>query len=176
MKEYNLTEVERLILFNQYSILSKLANDAGDKDTADIYETYKTILLDGYKHDYSQLLGIFGDELSETKSKFVWDVLELYRAIYDKVHTLSPEKRKQYSEYKLKFRGFDGNEEIEYYSYCKFIIQDLGRYAEIYENGKNELNSHCNIINYYNKLLEIWMNAGKPYELSDDLFDDLMKA
>ena len=176
MKEYNLTKTERLILFNQYSILSELANNAGDKNTADIYEAYKTILVDGYKYEYSQLFDDFGEELSKTKSNFVRNVLKMYRAIYDKARTLSPEEKERYGEHKLKFHGFDGNEETEYFLYCKFIIEDMGEYAEIYENGKNGLNSHCNTINYYNKLLKIWMNAGKPYELSDDLFDDLMQA
>lgn len=176
MNKNNLTETERLILFNQYSILSQLATNDGDEYMAKEYENYKTIVLYGYKYNYSQLFSGFEEELSESKSKFVWDVLDLYRAIYNKVSKMTPEQRAQYSEYKLKFRGFDGNEEIDYFAYCKFIIEDMGRYSEIYANGQNELNSHCNIVAYYRKLLEIWKDAGKPYELSDEIFASLMSV
>lgn len=176
MKKNNLTKKERLILFNQYNILSQLATNAGDKHTAKEYENCMTILMYGYKNDYAQLFCGFEDELSESKSKFVWNVLELYRAIYNKVSMMTPQQRQQYSEHKFKFRGFDGNEEADYFAYCKFVVEDMGRYPEIFENGYTDLNSHCNLVDYYSKLLKIWGNAGKPHVLSDEIFSTLMNV
>lgn len=175
MESYNLTKIDRLILYNQYEILRELSLKNGDQQQAERYEIFSTIVLNGYEYDYCQIFEGFSEYLLKNKSKFVMDILALYQAIYDKAKSLSVEEKDKYG-YKLKFRGFDGNNEIDYFAYCKFVIKDQKKYPDLYENGSNELNSHHEIVEYYKKLLKLWKDAGEPYELSNDLFKKLMEV
>jgi hypothetical protein len=153
-----LSKKERLFLYNQYEIL-KLLNANNDSEV-ERYGIDQEILLNGYKKEYDNFVEWFLDDVDDAISKFVWDVLQLHRCLYFSYDQLSqPEKDKiPFSD--IQFRGFDGNEEGAHYSYSKFIIEKLGRYEEIRENGKYSPNSHARTLHRYSKMLEKWSSLG----------------
>lgn len=158
----DLTKKERLILFNQYEILKHL--DPAEKE---MYEINQKILSSGYKFDYDEIIGFLEDETSEEISKFVYDVLQMYRCINDSYNDLSEEEREEFKKLNTKFGGFDGNEEYRYYSYACFLLEDLGKFEESYDGGKISINSHRNMLNKYNRMISKWK------EVSENRYDSL---
>jgi uncharacterized protein YfbU (UPF0304 family) len=114
------------------------------------------ILLNGYKYNYDSLIEWVLDDTPDNVSKFVWNVFNMYRALYGSYHQLTKEQKEQVDLRSITFQGYDGNEEGDYYSYSNFILEKMGRYSEIYNKGKVELNSHRNMINTYQKMLSAW--------------------
>lgn len=145
---------ERLFLYNQYEIL-KLLN-IEDEDEQKRYERYQKIVSEGYKYNYSDLTDGFADDVPDKTCEFVWDVLQMYRTLYNSYYDLNEIEKKQIDLDDITYKGFDGNEEGDYYSYANFILEDMGRYDEIYKNGKAELNSHYNVLNEYSEMLDKW--------------------
>ena len=62
------------------------------------------------------------------------------------------------------FQGFDGNEETALFSYCTYIIEDLGRYKEL----KGDLNSHTPMLDYYRQMLKEWEKSPNKMKLTRD--------
>lgn len=143
MKE-KLSIKDRLILANQYEILAKLAEDEYDRKN---YENLRNVFVSGYSWGYSLATEYFLREMNDAECRFVLDVLNMYRTLY--FSRENNEKIKEsVDEDEVLFKGFDANDgkESRYLSFCSFLIDDLGRYAEIkefIEAGKIEsLNSH----------------------------------
>ncbi|WP_353171998.1 YfbU family protein [Acinetobacter rudis] len=143
-----LDKKDRLILINQYKILAKL--DAND---ATYYKELIQILENGYEIFYSLLDQWIDEEMPTEKSRFVLDILDLYRALEDL-------KRKTKDARLLKhfhgnFKGFDGNNESDYLGFTRFLIEIQGKFQEqkqyYYEN--DHLNSHCPMIHKYERML-----------------------
>lgn len=139
-----LSDKERLILANQYEILSRLTEDEYEKKQ---FENLKDIFVSGYSRYYSVATEYFSDEVSDDECKFVTDVLSLYRDLYySREHC--KEAQESIKETEVLFKGFDLNDETEvkYYSFYRFLVEQLGRYEEIKEliaSGKIEgYNSH----------------------------------
>lgn len=146
-----LTEKERLILYNQYEILKKLNPD--DKDS---YEIDQEILINGFKFNYSDLVSGFMKEIGEDVSEFVINVLQMYRVLNNSYDKLKKEDKGKINLYDISFKGFDGNEETDYYTYAKFYINKLERYGELKESEHFEMNSHRNMINNYKNMVRRW--------------------
>ncbi|MCZ7524323.1 YfbU family protein [Bacillus pacificus] len=142
--EETLSKRERLILANQYDILSRLAEEEYKKKD---FEDMRDIFTSGYTRYYSLATEHFSDEVNQDECKFVIDVLSLYRDLYYS-RERSEEAKAAIEEKAVLFKGFDLNDEIEskYYSFYKFIVDQFGRYREIkelMEAGKIEsYNSH----------------------------------
>ncbi|HFE9685132.1 TPA: YfbU family protein [Clostridium perfringens] len=147
----DLNDKERLILFNQYEILKRL-----NKDEYNDYEVKQEILLNGFKYNYDELIEGFSEETKTEISEFVFDVLQMHRVLLFSYEDLTPEEKKEINLGDIKFRGFDGNEEIDYYMYAQFVLKKLKRFEEIYDDGKVEFNSHWNTLNRYKRMLNTW--------------------
>lgn len=147
-----ISKVERLILANQFQLLSMEENNYISKETA---KNYSTILLEGYELLYDDIFSGMNDTVSSEKGRFVLDVLSMYRNISNSYRDLL-EKNPSLSltEEDIAFRGFDGNGEGEYH-FAKFFIKDYDRFGDLVENKYMELNSHSSIsISKYEKELE----------------------
>lgn len=158
-----LSKKDRLILVNQYRILQKLSKEG--YEIAD-YESKITALLNGYTLHYEDLFDEFSEkELSVEESRYVLDVLELYRAIIFSYTRLCGENLvKKLTDKDVAFPGFDGNDESEYLSYARYFIEDLGRYDEIKQYAAEcDLNSHMNTTNRYKAMLSIIANIEPRY-------------
>lgn len=154
----DLTKKDRLLLYNQLEILKYL-----NPDDCDTYELEQKILVDGYKHNYNELIEGFSDELDESVSKYVFDVFQMYRSLNNSYLKLSKEDKLEIDIYDIKFQGYDGNEEVNHYAYAKFVLEDLKRYAEIYDNGNVEFNSHTNKLSDYSRMIQIWKSISGRY-------------
>lgn len=146
-----LTKKDRLMLYNQYEILKLLSSD--DEHLVNQYEINQEILLNGYKSHYNDLIEWILDDTSEEVSRFVIDVLNMYRNLYMSYASLPIEDKKQLSIDDIKYKGFDGNNEVEYYSYARFLLETYDLYYEIYNNGDYTSNSHHSIIPRYTNML-----------------------
>jgi len=161
-----LTKKDRLILYNQYEILKLLNSE--DESLIKQYEINQEILLNGYKFNYNDLIECVIDDIPIEVSEFVWDILQLYRILYVSYNALSAEEKEQVNVKDIKYAGFDGNEEPDYYLYANFILEKMGRYEEIYDNGNYTANSHRNMVPRYTGMIETWerISVGRYKNLS----------
>lgn len=171
--DINLTLKDRLNLYNQYTILQKLSQIQGDEYVARDYGLKAEIVLKGYIYDYCLLTDGFSDDFLTEDAKLVWDTLDMYSAIHSSYKKLKNPKLKREQ---IKFYGFDGNYEIRSMVYCRFIIKDLGRFAELSENGHDDYNSHCRLCNRYTVMVEKWKAMDKSYDLSEEQIEELIKT
>lgn len=166
-----LSKKDRIVLINQYRILSYL-----DSNEAEHYKELIDILENGYQIFYSLIDQWVSEDMPEEKGKFVLDVLSMYRAIEDF-------KRKNKSElvsgeYFSFFRGFDGNEETEHMSFTRFLIEIQGKFSEQkpYLKDNDNLNSHMPTIEKYKSMLAEWNSLGKAYQLTEEQVMIILQA
>jgi uncharacterized protein YfbU (UPF0304 family) len=160
-----LTRVERLMLLNQYLILSKLDQDS------DYYEANVEILSQGYEYDYDSLFGSINENpVSEEICEETIDILNMFRSLNNASYSISEEQKSELGEgmKKLKFQGFDANNDKHYF-YTKFMVEKLGKWDEL---NSVYLNSHnISTIDTYRKMLKEFNSSNlKKYNSS---FDDL---
>ncbi|MGL4993989.1 MAG: YfbU family protein [Bacteroidales bacterium] len=134
-----LTNKERLFLMNQYLILDKLYPDYG-------YSRNISILKNGFSKEYSDLESHIYKEITEENCDFVYDVLEMYRSIYD--------SNAQFNIPNTRFPGFDGNNPDGCLNYATFLIDEKGLYEE--HKNSNGYNSHLSVNTKYRNMLAKW--------------------
>lgn len=151
-----ITDIERLILINQFNILEQM----NPQDP--YFKNGREILENGYRNLYSEITDILSDEMSEQDGDFVIDVLQMYRSLNDSY--IKIKDKENVSEEDLNFPGFDGNQEGKFYLFTKFYIQDFGRYAEFSDGKHGEFNSHSRMIPKYRRMLAEWREQAGRYE------------
>lgn len=159
-----LSEETRLILYNQYEILKKLHPDYEEE-----YKLNQEIIYHGYEYNYEEL-GDFSSVYDEETSRFVFNVFNMIDALQISYSNLSKEDKLKINKEDLYFKGYDGNEEIEY-SYARFVIKDLKRYDGL---EIEDFNSHCNMVDTYKRMLDKWYNYGKHFKLSVEQIKDII--
>lgn len=143
-----LDKKERLILINQYKILSLL-----DADSSGYYQELIKILENGYEIFYSTFDQWIDDDMPVDKGKFVLEILDLYRSIED-IKRKSKDKSLMIHNYSF-FQGFDGNNESEYMAFARFLIDVQGKFVEQKEYliRNDSLNSHMPMVEKYERML-----------------------
>jgi uncharacterized protein len=112
MKPETLTEMERLQLINQYSILEKL-----DTENAAHYAELQIILQQGYTYLYHKVFDpVWNEELSMEDCRFVLDVFDLHDALLQSYERL--EDKEGITKDDIAFWGFDGNNANEAHMSC----------------------------------------------------------
>lgn len=129
MKLTKLDVKDRLILINQYKILSKL-----EPTEANYYKELIEILENGYEIFYSLLNQWIDEEMPRDKSRLVLDILDLYRALEDLKRKTKDDRLLKH--FYGKFNGFDGNNESEYLSFTRFLIEVQGKFQEQKQIGR----------------------------------------
>lgn len=149
-----LTKVEKIILANQFRILELL-----DSENAAGHALKAKILHEGFVLEYDNLLPAY-DEVPEEVCREVMDILDMYRALFCaiKLHPKAAMNRKH-----AKFQGFDGNNEELHLAYARFLIEDLGNWAE---SKLPELNSHRQVLGRYRAMLRLWKETPERFELT----------
>ena len=145
------TDTERLILANQYEILGKLNSD---EDYLKLAENLK----DGHEWIYNQkffMSPIFDKE----KSNIVVDILDLYRALQRSYDDLTI--KGSLNESKVKFPGFDGNNEGEYKRFVSALVEN-GQFDCL----RADTNSHTQKVVIYQNMLDKWKVLGREQSLS----------
>ena len=79
---------QRLNLLNQYKILRDLAKIRKDEYDIQYYNNLVKIVAEGYERDYELLTEEIDEEFSKEDCDFVWDTLEMYRAIHDSYYKI----------------------------------------------------------------------------------------
>lgn len=150
MTSIKLTDTERLILANQYEILSLLQKD-------DAYARWADNLRDGYEWLYSQCFDHLSPNLPQSKVDHVLAILGIYsdlRYSYDRLPDKSGIEPDQ-----VEFPGFDGNNESELLGFAS-ALRLAGRFTETL--GKHDKNSHSPTTEIYGRMIERWHELGEP--------------
>lgn len=148
-----MTKEERLILINQYQLLKQTSDEEDDQKYWDLKIK---ILREGWTYLYeSELFEVIEEEKDEKVCKEVIDILKMYRNILGSVKNNGGIEKFD-GDYMLQFRGFDGNEEIEHYSFMQLYIEDM----ELFNESKSE-NSHSNMLSTYREMLERYNEVTK---------------
>jgi uncharacterized protein YfbU (UPF0304 family) len=145
LKQFNLTEAERLQLANQYAILEKL-----DQENAEDYSKLRKIVEEGYTILYGKVFHNLNEPVSMEESQYVFDVLHMYKALQQSYEAL-PDKSGIDSK-DIRFRGFDGNNEPRQLSLAQYM-QKEGHWQE---SLKGDLDSHSMTQDFYKKRLARW--------------------
>lgn len=151
---------QRLILINQFEILKQL-----NSYDADYYSEKIEILKEGYEYHYNDVFSEVSNPLPEKYSKFVIDILNMYRDITFSKNRLSSEDSKSLAEEITYFRGFDFNDSLEVRlgSYVQFFVEKLDRFKELVEDKDFDgFNSHLEMTEVYERYLENY-NQIKQY-------------
>lgn len=165
--DLEISDINRLILANQYEILSKLESN---KDDADYYAKLSKHLKNGHPFFYQSYIssGILSDVLPEKTKKYVLDVLDLFSVLSFSYSRLEQSQKDEINSF-VNFIGFDGNNEPDEYSFA-LALQDENRYESILSG---DLNSHSSTENRYGSMLKIWYEMGKPNDVIS--FDQIKK-
>lgn len=172
-----LSQVERVMLANQYKILSLL-----DPSGAEEYDKVREALENGYESVYSEALsrGAYDEQLSPDESRLVIHAMDLYWAMQRSYDRLEDEDKAEIREEELDFPGFDGNNETKFVTYSQFVVEKEGRFTDLrFEKDQgsgtispallDRYNSHVPMVEIYRKRAEYWYPMGKDrYYLSKD--------
>lgn len=160
-KKPKLAEVERLILANQYRLLSAL-----NKKDAEYYHYANKILIleSGFEDHYHEIFGMLSDPPPPALCANVDAIMNLFDAIYESTKGKPPEQ--------LRFLGFDSNTETEALKYAEFLYHRGG-----YKYIPRPHNSHAQMMNAYMRMVKRrkeWKEGS--FLLSREQLDDLIKA
>ncbi|MEK4700377.1 YfbU family protein [Solibacillus sp. FSL R7-0668] len=161
-----MNDEQRLLLLNQYDILSKL--DPEDN----YYSKCRDILANGYEVLYSEISNRLSEPMSSEQGGFVIDVLQMYRVLNTSYEQL--EDKENITDFDVAFKGFDGNEEGKYYSFAQFFLDDYNRFGELKENESFSYNSHSNRVEKYSRMVMLWKDTADRY--NDNLTAEEIKS
>jgi uncharacterized protein YfbU (UPF0304 family) len=121
----NITDVERRVLINQARILAALYPlDAPQ------FERTIEILSEGYHEAWEDVIlkGLKRPFLKEDMN-FIYQTLEMYDWLQKSYYALSIDDKLTLPERCLIFAGFCPKEEPRHLSYCRFLLENLERFA-----------------------------------------------
>jgi len=166
-----LSKKDRVFLINQYSILAALNNDE-----ASHYNELITILENGYEIYYSMVDQWISSDMPSEDGKFVINILDLYRAIENLKRKAKSEELENH-HYSF-FIGFDGNNETEYMSFARFLVEDQGKFREQepYLRKNDNMNSHAPMIDTYKRMLDKANEIESIWEMSIEEAIEILEA
>lgn len=164
-KTNSLTKQERLALVNQFRILQGLHKD--DSYLAKHYQRLEEIVQRGYENLYHEIFDSMWKPMPNEDSEEVISILCLHRALYDSLGSVPNPAELE----RVKFQGFDANNESEYLSFARFFTADGDRFSEI-----QIFNSHCPTLARYRKMLAEWNRLGNNPRLSKAQVESILEA
>lgn len=162
-----MTNAQRLILSNQYKMMTML-----DPDSADRYRRLQTIIERGFGLQMRELDRDFG-ELSENTCRTIIDVMEMYHAL--QVSHSNMADPQGIDERRVQFLGFDAATEARYLSYVRFMVNTEGRYTH-FDSGTHGFNSQTPMWDKYVRMLGIWRACPRQYHLSAVEINQIINA
>ena len=156
-----LNKFERLLLMNQYRILSLL-----DQSNQDHYDKLREELENGYVASYQDdLFAGIRDGLSVEQSAFVVEVMSMYEALQRCYDAL--DDKQGIEEERTKFPGFDSDFELAHLGYARFVVEREGRFSAL-KPASADFISHTPMVDQYRRMTDVWKLAGNRYELTRD--------
>lgn len=151
MTNIKLTDAERLILANQYEILSELRKD-------DSYARMADELRDGHEWLYSQYFDQLSPNLPEHEVAHVLTILGIYSDIRDSYAKLADKSGVE--QHQVEFPGFDGNNESDLLAFSR-ALRKHDRFTETL--GEHPKNSHMPTTDIYQRMIAEWRKLGEPH-------------
>lgn len=161
-----LSKIERLKLANQYRILEKLHEGFESKHYGNLADIFQY----GYTYLYDLATEHFYEAMPEETAREVIDILDLHRALTFSVQEL-PEGEKGDLPEKVKFEGFDGNNESSHLLFAQFYCEQMNRYNEL-----RVFNSHCKTLDRYRAQLKKWDQLGKKHRFNKREIEEVLAA
>lgn len=168
-----LSKLHRILLINQYKMLAAL-----DKNEESRYLELAEILESGYSIFYPMIDEWLSEDMPEVEGKLVLEVLDLYREI-ESIKRLTKDPRISEHHY-ATFPGFDGNNETQHWSFCRFLVETQGKFQEQkqYLQKNDGMNSHTPMLEKYRRMLKKRKALGAPRarDLSVDQILQVLEA
>jgi len=168
-----LSKIERYSLSNQLRILEALyPNEASEFAVQrEVFENgYELLYESGMQHVYDD-----DDVLTEKECLEVWDTMEMFEGIDRSFKNLGID----HDEHGFtKFRGYDGNSEGKFMSFAEFTVKKERRFAYLPLNEADYFNSHMQVRETYNRMLEVWREVDPKdrYSMNKQTLDTLLNA
>ncbi len=154
-----MTNTQRLILSNQYTLMSQL-----DPANAAKYKRLQTIVERGYELQMCELNKEFGS-LSDKQCREVIDTMEMYHAMQESYNLLEERERKDVDARRLNFLGYDIASEAQLVNYVRFLVSTEGLYPQ-FDQGDHHFNSQTQMQQKYHRMLVSWRSCPRQYHLS----------
>ncbi|MGF1755790.1 YfbU family protein [Vibrio makurazakiensis] len=153
-----MTNAQRLILSNQYHLMSQM-----DPENSDKYQRLQTIVERGYELQMKELNKEFGC-LSEAECREVIDIMEMYHAMQESNKMLADSERNDVDQRRLQFLGFDIASEGQAVNYVRFLVDSESLYPQ-FDKADHHFNSQMPMLDKYRRMLTTWRNCPRQYHL-----------
>lgn len=164
-----ITSAQRLILSNQYTIMSLLSPENADK-----FRRLRTIVECGYTLQMRELEKDFG-EISEEMCRQVIDIMEMHHALQESFNISDSRQCDDLDARRLQFWGFDAATEASLMHYVRFLTHNEGLYPQ-FEKAQHHFNSQTPMQEKYQRMLQTWRNCPRQYHLSATEINQIINA
>lgn len=154
-----MTNAQRLILSNQYYLMSQL-----DPAHSEKYQRLKTIVERGYGLQMCELNKEFGNLPTEECQEII-NIMEMYHAMQESNNILDAEEQSKVDQRRLQFLGFDMAKEPQQVCYVRFLVDSEGMYPH-FEKGEHYFNAQVPMLEKYRRMLATWKDCPRQYHLS----------
>lgn len=153
-----LSPLERVLLINQFEIRKAVEKNKHDVEW---FEEMIEVLERGYEAYYSQLTDRFSS-FAEEDSRFVVDVLDMYRCIEDYKVAHPNDVEVAEAPYSFFF-GFDGNNEAQHLGFVRFLFEkkELWKEQAKYAEKTDDYNNHMPTLDTYGRMLAKFKSFGE---------------
>ena len=153
-----MTSAQRLILSNQYYLMSQM-----DPDNSAKYQRLQMIVERGYELQMHELNKEFGC-LTEAECREVINIMEMYHAMQESNKMLADQERTEVDQRRLQFLGFDIACEAQIVHYVRFLVDSEGLYPQ-FDKADHHFNSQIPMLEKYRRMLTTWRNCPRQYHL-----------
>ncbi|QPK04631.1 YfbU family protein [Vibrio kanaloae] len=153
-----MTNAQRLILSNQYYLMSQM-----DPENSTKYQRLQTIVERGYELQMQELNKEFGC-LTEAECREIIDTMEMYHAMQESNKMLAEQERAEVDQRRLQFLGFDIASEAQIVHYVRFLVDSEGLYPQ-FDKADHRFNSQMPMLEKYRRMLTTWRNCPRQYHL-----------
>ncbi|MGX9415782.1 YfbU family protein [Vibrio sp. RC27] len=165
----DMTNAQRLILSNQYTLMSQL-----DPENSTKYKRLKTIVERGYALHMRELNKEFGC-LKEDECREIIDIMEMHHAMQESFKILNDSAQSEVEPRRLQFLGFDLAKETQLVNYVRFLVDSEGLYSQ-FDKGDHHFNSQIPMLEKYRRMLSTWQNCPRHYHLSPAELRQILNA
>lgn len=157
-RQPHLSDGEKLITLMLTDVIEKLGIDT---DTN--IDLVRNVIYGGHYWALGwEMPGIFHGHIDKrSRVSFVVDVLDMWDRLEEGFERLNDKDKARLNEAagvfgkRLRFPGFDGNNETEYMSIAQFLITDLSRFSR-FQDRKHDLNSHHPTLDTYGAMYRVF--------------------
>lgn len=164
-----MTNAQRLILSNQYYLMSQM-----DPENSDKYKRLQTIVERGYALQMNELNKDFGC-IEQAECREILEIMEMYHAMQESNKMLTEDERKDVDQRRLQFLGFDAASECQLVNYVRFLVDSEGLYPQ-FDKDEHHFNAQMPMLAKYQRMLSTWKACPRQYHLSAAEFRQIFNA